>query len=243
MEMAPDHLKRAGGARGGPSLNALRPARARREQKWCGVEKKESLTRRHILEVASKMVSEAGSENFRIVDLAQRAHIGVPTIYYHFASRGQVIAEAQMANYFALTEPLHQILSRAEAAISTKDADEFWGAVRQNIEHAWTSGQFDEKRGIVKLLMDVWGDPASRTRFHELLDVQFARWVALVEGAQSLGWVRHDLDSQTLVGIFWAASIGQVVTSGSAHVDIGPELVGDFYVGISRADPPGADRA
>jgi AcrR family transcriptional regulator len=221
------------------SLDALRPLGVRREQKWCGVEKKESLTRRHIIEVASQMVAEAGSENFRIVDLAERAHIGVPTIYYHFESRVQVIAEAQMTNYFRLTEPLHQILSRAEAAISTKDQEEFWDAVRQNVMRAWSSGQLDEKRGVVKLLLDVWGDPASRRRFREQLDIQFARWVALVEDAKSLGWIYPDLDAQTLVGIFWAATIGQVVISGSAYVDIAPEVVGDFYVSLARDNGSG----
>ncbi|MFI5034644.1 MAG: TetR/AcrR family transcriptional regulator [Acidimicrobiales bacterium] len=205
------------------------------------MEKKESLTRSHIIEVASKMVAEAGSENFRIVDLAERAHVGVPTIYYHFESRVQVIAEAQMANYFALTEPLHQILSRAEAAISTGDVEEFWAAIRQNIARAWSAGQFDEKRGIVKLLLDVWSDARSRTRFRELLDIQFARWVALVDDAQAHGWIFKDLDAQTLVGVFWAASIGQVITSGSAYVDLAPEVVGDFYVGLAR-DPAGGSR-
>ncbi len=198
------------------------------------MEKKESLTRRHIIDVASTMVSEGGSENFRIVDLAERAHIGVPTIYYHFESRAQVVAEAQMANYFAMTEPLHRILSRAETAISTKDAPEFWDAVRLNIMRAWSSGQFDEKRGIVKLLLDVWNDSASRARFRELLDIQFARWVALINDAKSLGWIREGVDAETLVSIFWAASIGQVITSGSGYVDIDPEVVGDFFVGLAR---------
>jgi AcrR family transcriptional regulator len=198
------------------------------------MQKKESLTRRHIIEVASVMVAAAGSENFRIVDLAERAHIGVPTIYYHFESRAQVVAEAQMANYLVMTEPLHAILSRAEAAIATEDENEFWEAVRMNIMRAWSSGQFDEKRGMVKLLLDVWSDPASRTKFRELLDIQFARSVALVEDARALGWIKPDVDTQTLVGVFWAASIGQVITSGSAYVDIAPELVADFYVGIAR---------
>ncbi|MDE3065507.1 MAG: TetR/AcrR family transcriptional regulator [Acidobacteriota bacterium] len=202
------------------------------------MEKKESLTRRHIVEVASRMVAESGSESFRIVDLAEQAHIGVPTIYYHFESRSQVIAEAQMANYFAMTEQLHKLLSRAETAISLADADEFWDAVRANIVGAWSRGQFDEKRGVIKLLMDVWNDTASRVRFRELLDIQFARWVALVDDAKGLGWINPELDSQALVGIFWAASIGQVVTSGSAYVDIAPEVIGDFYVSLARAASP-----
>ena len=84
----------------------------------------------------------------------------------------------------------------------------------------------------------MWNDERSRVRFRELLDIQFARWVSLVDDAKDLGWVRESLDAQTLVAIFWAASIGQVVTSGSAYVDVAPEAIGDFYVNLART--PGA---
>lgn len=198
------------------------------------MEKKGSVTRRHIVEVAAEMVAEGGSENFRIVELAERARVGVPTIYYHFTSRVQVIAEAQMSNYFLMTEPLHKILSAAETALSLKDETSFWTAIESNLARAWSSGQFDQKVGIVKLLLDVWADPTSRVRFRELLDIQFARWVALVDDAKALGWMREELNSQTLVSIFWAASVGQVITSGSAYVDISSDAVSSFYMGIAR---------
>lgn len=198
------------------------------------MEKKESLTRRHIVEVAASMISAAGSESFRIVDLAERANVGVPTVYYHFESRAQVIAEAQMSNYFEMTEPLHKVLSRAETAIGLHDEAEFWEAIRENVARAWSSGQFDAKMGIVKLLLDVWADPKSRERFRALLDIQFARWVALIDDAKALGWLDASLDAQTVVAVFWAASVGQVITAGSAFVDIAPDAMADFYLRLAR---------
>jgi AcrR family transcriptional regulator len=198
------------------------------------VEKKESLTRRHIIEVAAAMISAAGSENFRIVDLAERANVGVPTVYYHFESRAQVIAEAQMSNYFDMAEPLHKVLSRAESALGLRDEAEFWDAIRENVTRAWASGQLDAKMGIIKLLLDVWTDPKSRDRFRALLDIQFARWVSLIEDAKSLGWLAESLDAQTVVSFFWAASVGQVITAGSAYVDIAPEAVAEFYLRLAR---------
>jgi AcrR family transcriptional regulator len=198
------------------------------------VERKESLTKRHIIDVASEMVTEFGSESFRIVDLAERANVGVPTVYYHFDSRTQVIAEAQMANYFAMTAPLHRILSRVETALSMKDRDAFWTAVRENMVKAWRSGEFDDKLGIVKLLLDVWADPKAQARFRDLLDIQFARWVAVVNDARALGWIASDVDAQTIVAILWSASVGQVITSGSKYLDLSPQVVGEFCVQILR---------
>lgn len=180
------------------------------------------------------MVAASGSENFRIVDLAERANVGVPTVYYHFESRVQVVAEAQMTNYFAMTEPLHRVLARAEAAIGERDEEEFWAAVRENVSRAWSSGQFDAKLGIVRLLLDVWADVKVRARFRSMLDIQFARWVALIDDAKGLGWMDPTLDAQTVVSFFWAASVGQVITSGSAYVDLPGDVIADFYVRMAR---------
>jgi AcrR family transcriptional regulator len=198
------------------------------------MDRKETNTRRHIISVAAKMVADQGSDSFRIVDLADRASIGVPTVYYHFESRAQVIAEAQMENYFRMVEPLHQLLANAEIAVSQRDEAAFWVAVEDNVVRAWSSGQIDEKLGIVRLLLDVWNDPKSRVVFRQKLDVQFARWVALATEAIDLGWISKAVDPQSLVAVFWSASVGQLITSGSEYLDIAPAQVGDFYMRIMR---------
>ena len=184
------------------------------------------------------MIVESGSASFRIADLAQRANVGVPTIYYHFESRTQIIAEAQMANYFKMTVPLHRFLSNAETALSTRDEAAFWKAIRDNMLKAWSSGAMNDKMGIVKLLLDVHSDSKSRELFRDRLDIQFARWVAVVNDAKELGWIAPDLDAQAMVAVFWSASIGQVITAGSKFVEISPQDISSFLMRMIRGEEP-----
>lgn len=204
------------------------------------MERKESLTRRRIIDVASAMITEHGTGSFRIVDLAERAGVGVPTIYYHFDSRTQVIAEAQMAIYLVTVEPLHLVLERVEAALVAGDEAAYWDAVRENLVMAWSSGQVDQKTGIVRLLLDVWADPAARQTFCEMLDAQFERWVGVVEDAKAIGWIHESTDAKVLIAVFWAASVGQMVTANSTYLSVSPQSVGEFYMNLARATPSAA---
>ena len=187
-----------------------------------------------MIEVASAMISKTGSTAFRIADLAERANVGVPTIYYHFESRTQIIAEAQMANYFHMTVPLHRVLSKAETALSTREEPIFWEAIRENIQMAWRKGTPDEHMSVVSLLMDIFTDDKAATAFRERLDIQFARWVAVVEDAQSLGWTASDYDAHALVAVMWSATVGQLITIGSKFVDVTAEAVGEFTLKMFR---------
>ena len=187
-----------------------------------------------MIDVAAKMIADNGSQVFHITDLAELANVGVPTVYYHFHSRSQIIAEAQMANYFAMTVSLHRLLSKAETALSTKNEDVFWEAIQENLVMAWSAGAHGDKMEIVKLLLDVWSDDQVRDRFRERLDIQFARWTAVVNDAKNLGWVVEDLDAKSLVSVFWSASVGQVITSGSQYVNVSPEDIAKFCMRIFR---------
>ena len=190
--------------------------------------------RRNILVVAAAMIKQDGSESFRLDDLSANTIVDVVAINRLFDSRSQLIAEAQMLNYYAMVEPLHLVLLRAELAVTDEDEDAFWAAVEENMTLAWASGQSGEKWGIIKTLADIWSDPFSQRHFCDLLDIQFTRWIELTEGAQRLGWIDPELDARALTGIFWSASVGQVITSGSSFLDLSPEAARDFYVKIAR---------
>ena len=78
-------------------------------------------TRGHIIEVAQAMLAERPSGDIHLADIAEGAHVGVQTIYYHFDSRNQLIAEAQAAIYKNLTEPQHENQIVAEASLVPED--------------------------------------------------------------------------------------------------------------------------
>ena len=140
-----------------------------------------------------------------------------------------------MANYFAMVEPHHLVLSRVESAVAELDERAYWAAVEEILDMAWSSGKIGDKWGVVNLLHDVWSDPFSQSHFCDLLDIQFERWIAVIEGAQKLEWIGPDLDAKALTAIFWSASVGQVITSGSTFLDLTPRNVRDFYLRVVRA--------
>ncbi len=196
-----------------------------------------SLTKSHIIEVAAQLVREVGASGFHISDLASRADVGVPTIYYHFTSREQVIAEAQLANYFELTVGLRDHFTSAVVAVVNRDEGAFNDALRGDIEEAWSLGGFDEQMGIMNLLIDVWADERTRQAFKDMLDAQYARWVSVLSDAKDLGWLDDTYDSGLLVAIFWAASVGQAVIPRRSGLDVHSAAVSDFCLGVLRGHP------
>jgi hypothetical protein len=85
-------------------------------------------------------------------------------------------------------------------------------------------------------LRDIWGDPFSQSHFCELLDIQFERWISVVQDAQRLGWIDEDIDPKALVSVFWSSSVGQVITAGSTVLNLTPKENRDFIMRIVR--PP-----
>lgn len=194
-----------------------------------------SETKQVILDVASQLILEQGSAQLRVADVATRAHVGIPTIYYHFESRARLVAEAQAANYFRVLEPLHHCLEKAEQAVLEQDQVTFWSAIGDDMELAWVAGRPEDGWGIVKLLLDVWSDPKTQSTFSHLLDIQFDRWINAAERAKGLGWLDEEIDAKVLITSFWAASIGQAIISNSSRMDSSPQSVRDFYVRVMTA--------
>jgi hypothetical protein len=92
----------------------------------------------------------------------------------------------------------------------------------------------DEWR-ISKLLIDVWSEPDVRLKFCELLDVQFERWVNVIEAGKRRGWFNSELDAPALVASCWAATNGQAILSKLSKVSITPKGVRNFWAQIGRA--------
>jgi len=192
--------------------------------------------RRNILQVASGMVREMGSHDVQFSNVAERAGVDIDVVERNFDSRSQLIAEAQMANYFSMVEPMHLSLSRVEKSLVDGDESEFWSAVKQNMVMAWSSEQTGDKWGIVNLLLDIRSDAFSLRHFAELLDIQFSRWVDVIEAAKLLGWVVPSLDAKAFIAVFWSSSIGQVITSETSFLDPSTEDVLDLFFKVVRGE-------
>jgi AcrR family transcriptional regulator len=194
-------------------------------------------TRRHIIESAEKLLAQRGSSELHLADVAELAHVGLQTIYYHFDSRTQLIAEAQASAYLRLIAPLHAYLGTAEKALVDRNEGAFWEALSENLVLAWSYGKDDDQWRITKLLVDIWADEKTRVEFREGLETQVERWINAIDAAKPLGWIRPDLDTYALVTSCWAASIGQALFVNSTKIHYTPESIRDFFIGIARGVP------
>ncbi len=196
----------------------------------------DSFARTSVVSAASTIIREKGSRGISFEEVAKRADVELATVEYFFDTLPQLIGEAQLANYFALVKSHHLVQLRVEEALANEDLDGFLNAVQENLELAWSSGQVGNRWGIYELLHDIWMDPFSQSHFCELLDIQFDRWVTVIESAQQLGWIDGDIDSRALVSVFWSSSVGQVITAGSNVLNLTPKEHRDFIMRIVR--PP-----
>lgn len=191
--------------------------------------RKTSTTKQHILDIAASILINEGGSDLKIADLAVLSNVGVPTIYYHFTSKAQLIAQAQASNYYQIVMPLHHYLSMAESALAEQDEAAFWDAIGENMVMAWTSGRPEDSWSVVRLLLDVWSDTKTRLEFCENLDRQLDRWAAIVEQAKERGWVDPTVDTDSLIASFWSATIGQAILSSSSRIEISPDRIRDFF--------------
>ncbi len=194
-------------------------------------------TRRHIVESVVKLLAQRPSHEIHLADVAERAHVGVQTIYYHFDSRTQLIAEAQVLTYYRLTEPFHEYITTAEKALEDEDQESFWSAIGDNVALAWSFGNSDDRWRVVKLLIDISEDPTAQRQFWDSLEVQFERWIDIVEAAKLLGWVDSEIDASALVSASCAAPIGQALFAKSSKIHFTPQSMRDFVVNLAMAKP------
>jgi AcrR family transcriptional regulator len=186
-------------------------------------------TKRLILDAAEKILTDRRSSDIHIADIAEEANVAVQTLYYHFGSLRQLIAEAQVSAYLRLVEPLHKYLLAAEQAVLANDEQTYWQSIGDDVELAWSYGFSGDKWKIPKLLIDIWADSATQEAFSEGLDRQFERWVSLIESGKTLGWVDPDVDTYALIAANWGASNGQAVFANNSRIHYTPESIRDFF--------------
>jgi AcrR family transcriptional regulator len=194
-------------------------------------------TRQHIIEAVAKMLAQRPSADIHLADVAERAHVGVQTIYYHFDSRTQLIAEAQAFSYYRLMEPFYEHVTKAEKALQDEDQESFWTAFGDNIVLAWSHVPNEDRWRVMKLLIDISEDSATQREFSDALDVQLGRWIEVFDAAKSRGWIDAEIDTRTLVSSAAAAAVGQALLVRSSHVHFTPESIRDFVIHVAMAKP------
>ena len=63
-------------------------------------------TRRQILDVTVALLDAARGTRVRLRDIADAANVAIPTIYYHYADRQSLLAEAQAVRLLGIFDEI-----------------------------------------------------------------------------------------------------------------------------------------
>ena len=189
------------------------------------VERSNSATKTHILNSTIELLAARPSAEIRIVDIAKRASVGIPTIYYHYNSREGLISEAQVENFRRLMTNRHPYLNEWREALATGDRKRFVDSMHDYHLEIASNATFDAMWELVRVLADIRNDHVARSRFVEIHDAALAEREEIVLAAQRLGWMNPELDAHAYVTHSGTAILGRILLEGSEHYSIEPEAM------------------
>lgn len=189
------------------------------------VERSNSATKTHILNATIELLADRSSNEIRIVDIAKRANVGIPTIYYHYSSRELLISEAQVENFRRLMTGRHPYLAEWRDAIATGDRERFVESFHAYHLEIASNATIEAMWDLVRVLADIRTDQMARRRFVEIHDAALEERVAILLHGQRLGWLNPALDARAFAAHSGTAIIGRILLEGSEHFSIEPEAV------------------
>lgn len=158
---------------------------------------KSARTRERILDSAAHVLSRKGYAGTRLVDVAAHANLQAPTIYYHFASRDELIEEVmwvgaarvhlhvvdELAALPAETTPLDRILTAVEAHLRYEllISDYTTASIRNanQVPEGLRAKAAAEEAVYAKLWRDLLNDAMDAGQLRPDLDISVSRLLLL----------------------------------------------------------------
>lgn len=168
------------------------------------VDSKYARTRRRILDSAAQVLSQRGYAATRLSDVAERAGIQTPAIYYYFSSRDELIEEVMASGLADMRAHLESTLSALPP--DTSAVDRILEAVQSHLRHELELSDYTtasiRNHGQIPEHMRIRADQEG--------DRYGAIWRQLFDEAKRAGELRADIDpriAQMLVmgALNWAA--------------------------------------
>jgi AcrR family transcriptional regulator len=184
-----------------------------------------------VVEEMVVMLGEMDIHEVRVGDLARRAGVAIPTVYYSFHSLTAIIAEATVVMLDRFLVPFSQLISDMEGAIANEDGEKFRDAASEFVDRCWSP---EANEGIHRLapLISYFRQVAPEdVRLRAVQAREVAGLIEVLHAAQAKGWIRHEDDATAFVIVHWTCVLGQAVFW---HPAFGPLTAIDFSDGVGR---------
>ena len=172
--------------------------------------KHETETRQQILDSCVALIERAEGRRLRVKDIAEAAHVAVPTLYYYFNDRETLLAEAHAIRLLDIFSEIDGDRSRTVGAVEAVDQDGYVEAVAEVREPYWDPSKRDAVWRYIEALTEIHRDPEVFNAVARVIEGRIMQRVATVAELQRLGWVTEEVDPGQWVLFYFGAVFGQV---------------------------------
>jgi AcrR family transcriptional regulator len=184
-----------------------------------------------VVEEMVVMLGEMDIHEVRVGDLARRAGVAIPTVYYNFHSLTDVIAEATVVMLNRFLVPFSQLLSDMGGAVVNEDEEKFRDAASDFVDRCWSPEANEDIHRLAPLIAYFRQVAPEDVRLRAVQAREVAGLIEVLHAAQEKGWIRSEDDATAFVIVHWTCVLGQAVFW---HPAFGALTAIDFSEGVGR---------
>ncbi len=184
-----------------------------------------------VVEEMVVMLGEMDIHEVRVGDLARRAGVAIPTVYYNFHSLTDIIVEATVVTLHRFLEPFAGLLSAMSRAIDGGRETAFRDAAGDFMAHCWSTPVNENIHRLAPLIVHFRQVAPEDVRLREVQARELAGLVEVLLLAQHQGWISADDDAAAFAVVHYTCVLGQAIFY---HPSFGPLTQIDFSKGRGR---------
>lgn len=192
-------------------------------------------TRRRILEEAIVVIDEGGEDSLRVADVARRAGVTQGMVTYHFGTRHQLVAEAQLERYASTMSLDIKVLTSIIDTIH--DVDTLLEVGRRFTEQLFTPDRVMARRARINAIGFALGDEVVRATLRRSATESVSEFSAFLGAMADRGLLRPGISTRAAATVITAYSIGLVqwdLDEAPASAAELAEVINTFLRSITR---------
>ncbi len=164
-----------------------------------------------VVEEMVVMLGEMDLHEVHAGDLARRAGVAIPTVYYNFRSMADIIVEATVIMLHRFVDPFFDALHEMSRALDDGDAARFRVASGRFLDHCWSREVNEEVHRLAPLIAHVRQVAPRDVRLREIQAREVGLLVDALRAAQSRGWISPDDDATAFAVVHYTCVLAQAV--------------------------------
>lgn len=203
-------------------------------------------TKQGIIAVMATMLEESELHRIRVSDVARRASVSVPTLYYHFKSLADVVVEAVYVSLLDFVKGFTPSMIAMRDAVADEDEKAFIDGLEAFLAHSWSLEIAREVHRLAPLMTHFRESAPEDVRMRELQAKGLVELANYLTAASERGWIILEDSVTTFVVAHWTCVFGQSVfwnpafgpLTGLRRYDDGLHLKVQTAMDVSLTDMP-----